>query len=200
MLNGITICALSLALFVLHFEESIERFNGVDMEVEEEEFGEKIKIGVCVMEKKVSSAPMGQIMERLQAFGEFEVIHFGDKVILEEPIESWPICDCLIAFYSTGYPLEKAEAYSALRKPYLVNDLDLQYLLLDRRKVYEVCSLSFYLTDSMQMWSPYHSSSKILKMVFQLLFIRVYYTFCHGRIKCLRFFSSHGFSSIIKEL
>ncbi|KAK7381320.1 hypothetical protein VNO78_33929 [Psophocarpus tetragonolobus] len=104
---------------------------------------EKIKIGVCVMEKKVKcdsevfSAPMGQIFDRLQAFGEFEVIHFGDKVILEEPIESWPICDCLIAFYSSGYPLQKAEAYAALRKPFVVNELEPQHLLHDRRKVYE---------------------------------------------------------------
>ncbi|XP_019442629.1 PREDICTED: inositol hexakisphosphate and diphosphoinositol-pentakisphosphate kinase-like isoform X2 [Lupinus angustifolius] len=98
---------------------------------------EKIKIGVCVMEKKLLSAPMSQILDRLQAFGEFEVIHFGDKVILEEPVESWPICDCLIAFYSSGYPLEKAEAYAALRKPFLVNELEPQHLLHDRRKVYE---------------------------------------------------------------
>lgn len=97
----------------------------------------KITIGVCVMEKKVFSGPMGQILDRLQAFGEFKIIHFGDKVILEEPIERWPICDCLIAFYSSGYPLQKAEAYAALRKPFLVNELDPQYLLHDRRKVYE---------------------------------------------------------------
>ncbi|KAJ4828401.1 Inositol hexakisphosphate and diphosphoinositol-pentakisphosphate kinase vip2 [Turnera subulata] len=122
---------------------------------------EKIKVGVCVMEKKVkcgfevSSAPMRQILERLQAFGEFEacpvslvildflaVIHFGDKVILEDPMESWPICDCLIAFYSSGYPLEKAEAYAALRKPFLVNELEPQHLLHDRRKVYEMLQLS----------------------------------------------------------
>ncbi|KAJ9152538.1 hypothetical protein P3X46_026096 [Hevea brasiliensis] len=106
----------------------------------EEEGGvveKKITIGVCVMEKKVLSAPMGRILERLQAFGEFEIIHFGDKVILEDPIESWPICDCLIAFYSNGYPLEKAEAYAALRKPYLVNELEPQHLLHDRRKVYQ---------------------------------------------------------------
>ncbi|XP_022635700.1 inositol hexakisphosphate and diphosphoinositol-pentakisphosphate kinase VIP2 isoform X2 [Vigna radiata var. radiata] len=103
----------------------------------------KITIGVCVMEKKVKcgyevfSAPMEQILQRLQAFGEFEVVYFGDKVILEEPIESWPVCDCLIAFHSSGYPLEKAEAYSALRKPFLVNELEPQHLLHDRRKVYE---------------------------------------------------------------
>nr|GMC91610.1 inositol hexakisphosphate and diphosphoinositol-pentakisphosphate kinase 2-like isoform X2 [Ipomoea batatas]GMD01134.1 inositol hexakisphosphate and diphosphoinositol-pentakisphosphate kinase 2-like isoform X2 [Ipomoea batatas] len=107
------------------------------MDAGEGNVGKKIKIGVCVMEKKVFSAPMGQILDRLQAFGEFEVLHFGDNLILGDPIESWPICDCLIAFYSTGYPLEKAEAYAALRKPFLVNELELQHLLHDRRKVYE---------------------------------------------------------------
>ncbi|KAK4488466.1 hypothetical protein RD792_004230 [Penstemon davidsonii] len=113
------------------------------MEGEEDVVKKKITIGVCVMEKKVKcgseafSAPMLQILERLQSFGEFEVVYFGDKVILEEPIESWPICECLIAFYSTGYPLQKAEAYAALRKPFLVNELEQQHLLHDRRKVYE---------------------------------------------------------------
>ncbi|XP_059282370.1 inositol hexakisphosphate and diphosphoinositol-pentakisphosphate kinase VIP2-like isoform X2 [Lycium ferocissimum] len=107
------------------------------------ELEKKIRIGVCVMEKKVKcgpevfSAPMGQILDRLQSFGEFEVVHFGDKVILEDPIESWPLCDCLIAFHSSGYPLEKVEQYAALRKPFLVNELEPQHLLHDRRKVYE---------------------------------------------------------------
>ncbi|KAL5725493.1 diphosphoinositol-pentakisphosphate 1-kinase [Ranunculus cassubicifolius] len=106
-------------------------------------FETKIKIGVCVMEKKVKcgseafSAPMEQILNRLQSFGEFEILYFGDKVILEDPVESWPICDCLIAFHSSGYPLEKAEAYAALRKPFVVNELEQQHLLHDRRKVYE---------------------------------------------------------------
>ncbi|CAD6229623.1 unnamed protein product [Miscanthus lutarioriparius] len=103
--------------------------------------GDKIKIGVCVMEKKVSCSPMEQILERLRAFGEFEIIIFGDKVILEDPIESWPICDCLIAFYSSGYPLEKAEKYAALRRPFLVNELAPQYLLHDRSKVYQQLKL-----------------------------------------------------------
>ncbi|XP_042019372.1 inositol hexakisphosphate and diphosphoinositol-pentakisphosphate kinase VIP2-like isoform X4 [Salvia splendens] len=97
----------------------------------------KVTIGVCVMEKKAFSGPMLQILERLQAFGEFDIVHFGDKVILEEPIERWPLCDCLIAFYSTGYPLKKAEAYATLRRPFLVNELGDQRLLHDRRRVYE---------------------------------------------------------------
>ncbi|XP_078171087.1 inositol hexakisphosphate and diphosphoinositol-pentakisphosphate kinase VIP2-like [Carex rostrata] len=101
------------------------------------EAGDKITIGVCVMEKKAVSPPMEQILDRLRAFGEFEIIFFGDRVILEEPVESWPFCDCLIAFYSTGYPLKKAESYVALRRPFLVNELEPQYLLHDRSKVYE---------------------------------------------------------------
>ncbi|XP_057770607.1 inositol hexakisphosphate and diphosphoinositol-pentakisphosphate kinase VIP2-like isoform X1 [Salvia miltiorrhiza] len=113
------------------------------MEGEEDGLRKKITVGVCVMEKKVkcgseaSSAPMLEILERLEAFGEFEIVYFGDKVILEEPIERWPICECLIAFHSTGYPLQRAEAYAALRKPFLVNELGQQRLLHDRRKVYE---------------------------------------------------------------
>lgn len=109
----------------------------MEMEGEADGLSRKITVGVCVMEKKAASAPMLEILERLEAFGEFEIVYFGDKVILEEPIESWPICECLIAFYSSGYPLQRAEAYAALRKPFLVNELEQQRLLHDRRKVYE---------------------------------------------------------------
>ena len=41
----------------------------------------------------------------------FEIIVFGDKCLLEQPVEEWPVVDCLIAFYSTGYPLNKAQEY-----------------------------------------------------------------------------------------
>ena len=37
---------------------------------------------------------MQQIMERLLGFhGEFDVIYFGDEVIHNAPVESWPLCD-----------------------------------------------------------------------------------------------------------
>jgi hypothetical protein len=36
---------------------------------------------------------MTQILERLLAFGEFEVTYFGDDVIQNQPVEAWPLCD-----------------------------------------------------------------------------------------------------------
>lgn len=53
-------------------------------------------------------------------------------MILGNPIEEWPICDCLIAFFSMGFPLKKVVAYSKLRNPFLINDLESQYDLLNR--------------------------------------------------------------------
>lgn len=97
----------------------------------------RIRIGICAMDKKARSKPMEEILNRLDQHT-FEPVFFGNDVILNEAVEKWPICDVLIAFYSKGYPLEKAEQYVALRKPYLINDLDIQHCLLDRRRVYEL--------------------------------------------------------------
>lgn len=80
---------------------------------------------------------MAEILSRLDS-QTFEPVFFGDQLILKEPVDSWPICDVLIAFYSNGYPLEKAEKYVNLRKPYLLNDLKMQRVLMDRRRVYDL--------------------------------------------------------------
>jgi hypothetical protein len=49
-------------------------------------------IGVCAMDKKTRSKPMTQILDRLRAYGEFEIILFGDKLILDDSISvaEWP--------------------------------------------------------------------------------------------------------------
>eukprot|EP00931_Biecheleriopsis_adriatica_P041234 TRINITY_DN23594_c0_g1_i1.p1 TRINITY_DN23594_c0_g1~~TRINITY_DN23594_c0_g1_i1.p1 ORF type:complete len:1072 (+),score=245.31 TRINITY_DN23594_c0_g1_i1:101-3217(+) len=89
------------------------------------------------MEKKANSKPMNAILNRLLQSGHFTVVYFAQEVILNAPIEEWPHpVDFLISFYSDGFPLEKAEAYAALRKPHCINDLKAQRLLLDRRSVY----------------------------------------------------------------
>ena len=72
----------------------------------------------------------------------FEVIVFGDDCILHQPIEEWPVVDVLIAFFSKGYPLAKAEEYVALRKPFLINNLAEQRCLQDRRRVYDMLEAS----------------------------------------------------------
>ncbi|XP_069102167.1 inositol hexakisphosphate and diphosphoinositol-pentakisphosphate kinase 2-like [Argopecten irradians] len=96
-----------------------------------------ITVGVCAMAKKCNSKPMREILQRLELFEHIKTLVFEEDVILNQPIEDWPVVDVLISFFSQGFPLDKAIAYKNLRKPYIVNDLEAQKVLLDRRLVYE---------------------------------------------------------------
>ncbi|XP_066980655.1 inositol hexakisphosphate and diphosphoinositol-pentakisphosphate kinase 2 isoform X27 [Macrobrachium rosenbergii] len=98
----------------------------------------QVVVGICAMEKKSGSKPMKEILTRLEEFEYIRTVIFPEEVILKEPVEKWPLCDCLISFHSKGFPLEKAQAYTDLRKPYIINNLDMQYDLQDRRVVYKI--------------------------------------------------------------
>ena len=75
---------------------------------------------------------MKEVLKRLKRIILLEFIIFPDELVLTEPVEKWPIVDCLISFYSKGFPLDKAIAYAKLCKPVVINDLEIQYQLQDR--------------------------------------------------------------------
>ncbi|CAG2207635.1 PPIP5K [Mytilus edulis] len=97
----------------------------------------KITVGICAMSKKSNSKPMNEILTRLHKHMQLNTLLFDEDVILNSPVEEWPIVDVLISFFSAGFPLDKAIAYTNLRKPFVINDLESQYTLLDRREVYK---------------------------------------------------------------
>uniref|UniRef100_A0A673AWQ3 Inositol hexakisphosphate and diphosphoinositol-pentakisphosphate kinase n=1 Tax=Sphaeramia orbicularis TaxID=375764 RepID=A0A673AWQ3_9TELE len=79
----------------------------------------QIMVGICAMTKKSKSKPMTQILERLCKFDYIDVVIFPEEVILEEPVEKWPLCTGLV-------------------NPLLINDLNMQYYIQDRREVYRI--------------------------------------------------------------
>ncbi|XP_059391030.1 inositol hexakisphosphate and diphosphoinositol-pentakisphosphate kinase 2 isoform X3 [Carassius carassius] len=115
-----------------------------DMELYEDDLEDdspperQIVVGICCMMKKSKSKPMTQILERLCKFEYITVVIFPEDVILNEPVEKWPLCDCLISFHSKGFLLDKAASYVKLRNPLLINDLNMQYYIQDRREVYRI--------------------------------------------------------------
>ncbi|XP_056592987.1 inositol hexakisphosphate and diphosphoinositol-pentakisphosphate kinase 2 isoform X3 [Triplophysa dalaica] len=98
----------------------------------------QIVVGICAMSKKSKSKPMKEILERLCLFKYITVVTLEEEVILNEPVGNWPLCDCLISFHSKGFPLDKAVAYEKLRNPFVINNLDMQYRIQDRREVYGI--------------------------------------------------------------
>ncbi|XP_045564961.1 LOW QUALITY PROTEIN: inositol hexakisphosphate and diphosphoinositol-pentakisphosphate kinase 1 [Salmo salar] len=125
--------------------EGLEDYDGcsmrTDMELHEDADSppeRQIVVGICSMMKKSKSKPMTQILERLCRFEYITVVIFPEDVILNEPVDKWPLCDCLVSFHSKGFPLDKAVSYAELRNPLLINDLNTQYYIQDRREVYRI--------------------------------------------------------------
>ena len=87
------------------------------------------------MDKKLKSDRAKNVISRIQAYGDIEIISFGDLNILHKAIEEWPRCDVLIAYFSKGYPTKKVITYVEKYKPCLINDLKQQMLLRDRLSI-----------------------------------------------------------------
>ncbi|ROL43951.1 Inositol hexakisphosphate and diphosphoinositol-pentakisphosphate kinase 1 [Anabarilius grahami] len=146
--SGQGMCNSGLPRFLIGSEVGkIRELDDTDMrnisgsfgEDEEEDQSERqIVVGICSMMKKSKSKPMTEIMERLCKFEYITVVIFPEEIILNEPVEKWPLCDCLISFHSKGFPLDKAVSYAKLRNPLLINDLNMQYFIQDRREVYRI--------------------------------------------------------------
>uniref|UniRef100_A0A2M4AFQ5 Inositol hexakisphosphate and diphosphoinositol-pentakisphosphate kinase n=2 Tax=Anopheles triannulatus TaxID=58253 RepID=A0A2M4AFQ5_9DIPT len=100
--------------------------------------GKQVVVAVCAMSKKSQSKPMKEILTRLQEFEYIRMVVIGEDIILHQPVENWPLCDCLISFHSKGFPLDKAIQYAQLRQPYVINNLHMQFDIQDRRRVYAI--------------------------------------------------------------
>ncbi|GAB5367519.1 hypothetical protein AAMO2058_001237400 [Amorphochlora amoebiformis] len=100
----------------------------------------KVIIGVCAATRKTSSDAMAQILDRLKAYGEFDIVVWGEETVLDEkiPIEEWPVCDCLIAFASSGFPIKRVQDYVQLRQPFCINNVFTQDIFENRMMTYEL--------------------------------------------------------------
>uniref|UniRef100_A0A673YAX6 Inositol hexakisphosphate and diphosphoinositol-pentakisphosphate kinase n=1 Tax=Salmo trutta TaxID=8032 RepID=A0A673YAX6_SALTR len=85
----------------------------------------QIVVGICSMMKKSKSKPMTQIMERLCKFEYITVVIFPEEVILNQPVDKWPLCDCLVSFHSKG-----TNQRTYVHPPYTINCI--------RREVYRI--------------------------------------------------------------
>lgn len=83
---------------------------------------------------------MEEILHRLEQFEFLRIIIFSETMIHQQPVEEWPFCHVLISFHSKGFPLAKTQQYANLHEPFLINDLDKQWDIMDRVKVHQILS------------------------------------------------------------
>ena len=99
----------------------------------------KIRLGLCCMDVKATSSSMKALLSRINAYNDFEIVHFGNDVLLTRDVNEWPQCDCLIGFASGEFPLEKAIEYAKRHPDMMVlNDLPMQQTIQSRLSVYQL--------------------------------------------------------------
>ncbi|KFD48371.1 hypothetical protein M514_10783 [Trichuris suis] len=105
----------------------------------------RIVVAICAMHKKVRSKPMREILTRMRDYygDKLDIVVFDEQMIISQPVEEWPLCDCFISFHSHGFPISKAIEYIHMRNPYVINDLERQYDLLSRIKVYKILERAY---------------------------------------------------------
>ena len=77
---------------------------------------------------------MRNILHLLGHMAQLNIIVFGERVILDVPIEKWPPCNAMVAFHSGKYPLHKVIAYAKMHKPAVINDLSIEVGLSSQLK------------------------------------------------------------------
>ena len=81
---------------------------------------------------------MKDILKHLKKYPEFEIKIFDENTIFKKSVEEWPIVDALFIFFSDGFPYSKGLKYVELRKPFLINDFEMQSVFWDRKKVIQL--------------------------------------------------------------
>lgn len=95
-----------------------------------------MKIGVCIMPRKLNRPHVKKLFFRLTF--KHKLILLDEETILHKNVEEWPYVDCLVSFFHLPLPFNKVYEYSKLYNVFSVNNLLMQYALLDRRLVYKI--------------------------------------------------------------
>jgi len=98
---------------------------------------QQIHIGVFIADKKLHSYQMQEIKTYLVKKG-YLVYWFCKSYRDAVPFEEWPIVDVVISFFSEGMEFLSVQKYVQKHTPLELNNIDRQFLLLDRRIVLEV--------------------------------------------------------------
>ncbi|KAJ5074575.1 inositol hexakisphosphate and diphosphoinositol-pentakisphosphate kinase [Anaeramoeba ignava] len=98
----------------------------------------EILIGLCAMQRKIRSKPMQKILTEIKKNGNFKFIEFEEDLIKNKPIEEWPVCHGIIAFFSEGFPIEKVNDYIKKTGAWSPNDMSFQRTIMSRDQIYDI--------------------------------------------------------------